>query len=79
MRCECCDKELTPAEDSAMFKEPDGTKPHRRVSMCSECRSFLPREVSYVQKRDATPQYTEPRIFDDRFDPTEYGDDDESW
>jgi len=79
MRCECCDKELSPAEDSAMFVEPDGAKPHRRVGMCSECRSFLPREVNYVQRRDAKPHYIEPVAADDPFDLSEYGDDDEGW
>lgn len=42
MRCECCDKLLTDAEDAAKFVESGN-----RVGMCSGCRSHLPKDVLY--------------------------------
>jgi hypothetical protein len=80
MRCECCDKELSPAEDSAMFKEANGVKPYRRVGMCGECRSYLPPEVGYVQKRGReVPHLDRDVVEEDPFDLSEYGEDEERW
>lgn len=77
MRCSCCDKELTPSESTAKYVEADGSKPHRYVDMCTECRGFLHPETKFVSKpvRDI---YTEPEI-KDGFDLQDYSDEDDSW
>lgn len=72
MRCNCCDKELDDSEATAKFVETDGSKPHRYVEMCSECRSFLPREVRYVS-RPIREKYEE----DIRHPTMDFGDTDE--
>lgn len=76
MRCECCDRELNDSEISAKFVERDGSKPHRFVGMCRECRSFLPPDVRYVFRPEKSQR--EEDTYSDPFDIGEYGDD-ESW
>lgn len=50
MRCNCCDKELSDSEATAKFVEKDGSKPHRYVEMCHECRGFLPPDIKIVSR-----------------------------
>ena len=79
MRCECCDKELTPAEDSAVFVE-HGQKTNRRVGMCTECRSYLDPSTKFATKKtlDKVPEPREPEVADP-FDLQSYDEDDERW
>lgn len=77
MRCSCCDKELNDSEATAKYVEKDGSKPHRYVDMCAECRGFLHPDIKYVS-RPVRSTESEPDEADP-FDLRDYGEDDEGW
>lgn len=72
MHCDCCDKLLEDAEASARFVESGNY-----VNMCSECRSWLPKELKWQTRADLERKDLEEEDADfkdpDLF-PTEYDD-----
>jgi hypothetical protein len=74
MRCECCDVELNDVDATARFAESGNY-----VSMCAECRTFLPKDLVVVLRPDLTKK-KESDDSDIYYDPFDLGDmDDESW
>jgi hypothetical protein len=47
MRCDCCDADLNDSEATAKFAESGNY-----VNMCTECRSFLPRDIRILLRPD---------------------------
>lgn len=75
MHCDCCDKLLDEAEASARFVESGNF-----VNMCTECRSYLPRNLKWKTRSDMERKEREAdEAGEDQFDLRDYDEEQDDW